>query len=45
MKASKSSPQNNSETIKTETAYKKIDRKVPRERYISPGKSSVLLLI
>ena len=45
MKASKSSPQNNSETIKSETEYKKLDREVTKERYISPEKSSVLLLI
>ena len=45
MKASKTSPQNNSETIKSETEYKKLDREVPKERYISPEKSSVLLLI
>ena len=42
MKASKSSPQNNSETIKSETEYKKLDREVPKERYISRKKQRTI---
>ena len=44
MKISKASPQNSSETVKSETGKKtRFDRKIPKERYISPEKRQKII--
>ena len=43
-KVSRRSPQNGSDTVEIETENIELDRKILKERYISPEKDSELLI-